>query len=145
LNVAFPPGANDLSRADLERFDAEFDQTYEQHFGPGAGYRDAGKEIVTIRVTATGRIRKPALHKQPRGPASAASAKKGERQVFFETIGGFAPTPLYAFERMTPGMTLRGPAVLESDVTTIVVGPEDVATVDEFYNVRLALGAKESR
>lgn len=145
LNVPFPLGAADLTAADLERFDTKFDETYEQHFGPGSGYREAGKEIVTFRVTATGRIRKPALRKQPRGPAPAESAKKGERQVFFEAIGDFTPTALYAFEQMTPGMTLQGPAVIESDVTTIVVGPNDVAIVDEFYNVRLALGAKEAR
>jgi N-methylhydantoinase A len=145
LNVAFPPGAADLAAVDLERFDTRFDEVYEQHFGPGSGYREAGKEIVTFRVTATGRIRKPALHKQPRGPASAAPAKKGERLVFFEAIGDFTPTAIYAFERMTPGMILRGPAVIESDVTTIVVGPGDTAMVDEFYSVRLTLGAKEPR
>jgi N-methylhydantoinase A/oxoprolinase/acetone carboxylase beta subunit len=65
--------------------------------------------------------------------------------VFFEAIGDFTPTAIYAFERMTPGMILRGPAVIESDVTTIVVGPGDTAMVDEFYSVRLTLGAKEPR
>jgi len=145
LNVAFSPGTEDLITADLERFDAAFDETYEKQFGPGSGYRDAGKEIVTFRVTATGRIRKPALHRQALVPASAASAKKGERPVFFEAVGDFAATALYAFESMTPAMTLKGPAVIESPVTTIVVGPNDTAIVDEFYNVRLALGARESR
>ena len=69
-----------------------------------------------------------------------APALKGRRDVFFEEAAGFVPTAIYDFGRMRPGMELAGPAVIESEVTTIVVNPRDRALVDEFRSVRLSLG-----
>jgi N-methylhydantoinase A len=118
-----------------------FDALYEQSYGPGSGYREAGKEIVTFRVRASAAIGKPDFAKEPETRADAESAVKEKRPVFFEEFNDFTETPIYDFSRLKPGMQIKGPAVIESAVTTIVVNPKDRAAMDEYRNVRLFVGA----
>ncbi len=137
LNVPLSPGTAPLTEADLERLYADFDEAYEKAYGKGSGYREAGKEILTFRVTATGLLAKPRIREEPAAGATADQARKTERSVFFEELGEFAPTAVYDFRRMTPGMELSGPAVIETPVTTVVVNPRDRAEIDGFRNIRI--------
>ncbi len=140
LNVPLPTGTASLADADLERLYADFDDAYEKAYGKGSGYREAGKEILTFRVTAVGLLSKPRIKEEPVVKASADDARKPERSVFFEELGDFAPTAIYDFQRMGPGMELSGPAVIETPVTTVVVNPRDRAEIDGFRNIRILVG-----
>jgi N-methylhydantoinase A len=140
LNVHFPVGIADITAADMANIDAEFDQLYEQTYGPGSGYRDAGKEIVTYRVTASGIIGKPLIEKSEIAGTDARDALKGRRNVYFGGADAFADTPIYDFRLMRPGFEVVGPAVIESAITTIVVNPDDQALIDQYRNVRLTIG-----
>ena len=139
LNVPLSPGTAPLTEADLERLYADFDEAYEKAYGRGSGYREAGKEILTFRVTATGLLAKPRIREEPAAGAAADRARKPERSVFFEEMGEFVPTATYDFQRMRPGMELSGPAVIETPVTTVVVNPRDRAEIDGFRNIRIFL------
>lgn len=138
LNVPLAEGISEITEADLERHYERFDRLYEESFGKGSGYREAGMEILTFRVTATGTLRKPRIrrHSLDRG---GPLLPKARREVYFQEYGAFVPTDIYDFERMRPGMEVAGPAIIETPVTTIVVNPEDSARVDEFRNVRIML------
>jgi len=140
LNVPFAVGTADLTAADMAMIDAAFDSLYEQTYGPGSGYRDAGKEIVTYRVSASGAIGKPLIEKDQGGTKSVESALKGRRALFFEESSAFVETPIYDFQRMHAGQELSGPAVIESTVTTIVINPGDRAVMDEYRNIRIFIG-----
>src|SRR5262245_43365496 len=59
LNVPFAPGMSAITDQEMEDLYARFDELYEQGFGQGSGYREAGKEILTFRLTATGLLKKP--------------------------------------------------------------------------------------
>ncbi len=142
LNVPLPTGTAPLADADLERLYADFDDAYEKAYGKGSGYREAGKEILTFRVTAVGLLNKPRIKEEPAVKASADDARKPERSVFFEELGDFAPTAIYDFQRMGPGTELSGPAVIETPVTTVVVNPRDRAEIDGFRNIRILVGDK---
>ena len=141
INVPLAPGTDSLAETDLERLYADFDDAYEKAYGKGSGYREAGKEILTFRVTAVGVLNKPRIREEPpAAQASADPARKPERSVFFEEVGEFAPTAVYDFQRMGPGMELSGPAVIETPVTTVVVNPRDRAVIDGFRNIRILVG-----
>jgi len=89
-------------------------------------------------------LKKPEIKSAPTSPsADSDSALKGKRSIYFEEARAFTPTPIYDFDRLVPGTTLSGPAIIETPVTTIVVNPKDQAMVDEFHNVRLFVGAQE--
>jgi len=107
LNVPLPPGVSELTASDMTMLDAAFDKLYELTYGPGSGYRDAGKEIVTYRVSASGIIGKPEIRKGQRGAQTSAVALKSRRPVFFEEANVFMETPIYDFQRLLPGPPRR--------------------------------------
>lgn len=139
LNVPLRPGVAEVSETEVEKAYARFDELYEQAYGPGAGYREAGKEILSFRVVATGALEKPNLRRYPLGKKDPGRGLKGERLVYFQENGDFVATKIYDFDRLTPGSEIVGPAIIETPITTIVVNPNDRACIDEFLNVRLDL------
>lgn len=141
LNVPFPAGDGELTDTDLENLYVLFDELYEEAHGKGSAYRAAGKEIVTFRVNGSGALPKPALTPSKIVVSDATVARKGERPVFFVERGDYVPTGLYDIGLMHPGMELAGPAIIETPITTIVINPNDLAVMDEFGNIRIAVGA----
>ena len=67
-------GSDQLESADLERAVDEFERLYEQRFGAGSGYREAGIELVNFRVRGAGLLRKAQLTGHEKGQADPAAA-----------------------------------------------------------------------
>ncbi|HEX2932559.1 MAG TPA: hydantoinase/oxoprolinase family protein [Candidatus Binatia bacterium] len=141
LNVPFPAGSVAITESDMEELYALFDDLYERAFGRGSGYREAGKEILTFRLAATGLLKKPQIKAEVEHSSDGAQAIKGRRDVYFEEARKFVATPVYDFTQMHPGVTFAGPAIIETPVTTVVVNPNDRAAMDEYRNIRIDLGA----
>ena len=137
LNAELPPGTAELGMEDFRWLDHAFDELYEKSYGPGSGYREAGKEIITFRLRAVGKIQHPNIKRYSMGAADPGDAFKGRRDAYFEQERDFLPADIYDFERLKPGMEIRGAAIIESPVTTIVVGPGDTAVMDEYRNIRM--------
>jgi N-methylhydantoinase A len=140
LNVPFAAGMSEVTEQDMEDLYGRFDDLYEKAFGQGSGYREAGKEILTFRLTATGLLKKPDIKREPGKSSTREQALKGHRAAYFEEERRFIPTRVYDFEKMQPGMAFPGPAIIETPVTTVVVNPNDRAAMDEFRNIRIHLG-----
>ena len=140
LSIPFPPGTGELSEEDLAAIYQRFDEFYELTYGAGAGYREAGQEIMAFRVVALGALSKPKLRRYPLQKNQAALAQKSERPVYFEEFHDFVPTKIYDYERLRPGSEIVGPAVIETPITTIVVDPQANAKIDEYFNLRMFLG-----
>src|SRR5262249_1679989 len=110
-------------------------------FGQGSGSREAGKEILTFRLTGTGLLKTPDIKAERVQRSDGAHALKGQRDVYFQEARKFVSTRVYYVSKMQQGDELDGPAIIETPVTTIVVNPKDRATMDEYFNVRIHLGA----
>ncbi|MBM3947905.1 MAG: hypothetical protein FJ312_01435 [SAR202 cluster bacterium] len=135
VTVPIPDMALD-SAVMVREWAANFHRRYEELYS----YHQQGQEIqlVTLRVKATGRLSKIALpRKTAAGPADAAL--KGRRRVY---LGEWHEVPVYDMDRLSPGATVRGPAIIESDFTTILADTGDTATVDPYGGIelRVALG-----
>jgi N-methylhydantoinase A len=140
LNVPFPTGQSEITEKDMTDLYSRFDELYEKSYGKGSGYREAGKEVITFRMTARGQLRRPRVRSQPTEKGNQDQAVKEQRDVYFEEYRDFVKTRIFDFERLKPGIEISGPAVIETPVTTIVANPRDRAIVDEFHNVRLFVG-----
>ena len=92
-------------------------------------------EMTQFRLTARGLMKRTRLERRPAGGADASQAKIGRRPVFVEAAGGMAPADIYDFERLSPGNTLQGPAVIHTPITTIVLQAGQRGTVDGYRNV----------
>jgi N-methylhydantoinase A len=140
LNVPFPPGLSRITGADMSASSELFDEMYEKAFGQGSGYREAGKEILTLRLSATGLLNKPDIEAEPVAPNDGSAALKGEREVYFEENRKFTATRVYDFNQLGPGAEFAGPAIIETPVTTVVVNPRDRAAMDGYRNIRIHVG-----
>jgi N-methylhydantoinase A len=141
LNVPFDPGTDEIAEKDMEELSNRFDELYEMSYGKGSAYREAGAEIISFRVTAVGKLKKPNIKKYPLKSADPRNGLRGKRDVYFEEHNDFVPTAIYEFDRLESGNEIPGPAVIETPVTTIVVNPKSRASMDEFRNIKVALEA----
>jgi N-methylhydantoinase A len=145
--VRMPLKDGTLTAEDLERLNDEFEETYERRYGKGSAFRAAGTEITTFSVQGTGEVAKPELRKQSRTTQVPADARAGTRTAYFvDAEDPAAPpqaaeTPLYRLPGLVAGNEITGPAIIETPVTTIVVQPGQRASVDEYLNVLIAVGA----
>ena len=90
-------------------------------------------QLVTLRLTAVGRLPKLQLG---RLPAPAASARQRVREVWFAETG-FAATPIHWRDDLAADQPLPGPAIIEALDSTIVVPPGWIAGVHAGGYVRL--------
>ena len=77
-----------------------------------------GIVVDACRLVAYGGLPSLSLPSAPAGPADPAAALHGERPIY---DGSWADTPCYWFDRLAPGMRLSGPAMIDSESTTVVL------------------------
>jgi len=108
-----------------------FRARYAELYGTGALAHASGIDLVNCRVIGIGRVPRPAAAMAALGPADARPALAGGRAVWLPDGGETrVRVPVYDGERLRPGMTLAGPALVERRDTTILVQPGDRAAVD---------------
>jgi N-methylhydantoinase A len=125
LTVPWPERALDLD-ALLARFHARHRQLYTYALA------DAPVEIVTLRVTAAGRVRRFTLPSLPRG--RAAATRPARRRAHFPGAG-WTVCPCLDRERLGVGAVVTGPAIVEQLDTTTVIPPGHRARVDRVGNL----------
>ena len=73
------------------------------------------------------------------GEAGGGGAVKGTRPVYFPEPRGFEETTVYDRARLAPGDEIRGPAVVEEEGSTLVIGPGGAARVAPSGNIVVTL------
>ncbi|MFI9630911.1 hydantoinase/oxoprolinase family protein [Streptomyces sp. NPDC052042] len=94
-----------------------FERTYEETYGKGSGFREAGIELTTFRVAGIGRTAKPAF----RAFAPTTDAVPRSRRVFDVRAGEWLDAAVMDWEAMEPDRRLAGPVVVEHPTTTVYV------------------------
>jgi N-methylhydantoinase A len=84
---------------------------------------------VVLRLRSTGR---------------AGNALKGRRPAYFAERGGFVETAVYDRDRLAVGDEIPGPAVVEEEGSTLVVGPDTAASVAPTGNLIVTLAPRGS-
>jgi N-methylhydantoinase A len=116
-------------RAAIKRY---FDAMHARRYGTSAPEEPA--EIVSLRTTVTGVMRKPPHQEIGRGrrrPGEAAFT--GARPAYFD--GRFRRTPTYSRAALAAGNRIAGPALIEEHASTTVLLPGDRAEVDRYGNL----------
>jgi N-methylhydantoinase A len=131
LIIPFVDGTTD--EAGVRDLIERFERAYEDTYGKGAGFRQAGIEITTFRVEATGRTHKPRLGRPANGNGDLRDA--AQRPVYDPDRGGYVPTPVHQWTDLPADCLVAGPAVLEHPATTVYVAPDRRATVDRNGNL----------
>jgi N-methylhydantoinase A len=137
LDVALPPGRVDA--AVLEKLLERFEEQYESLFGAGAAFREAGFEILSVRVLASAHVRGGA-RPAPTDPLVAA----GMRQVVFDEPHRPHDCPVWTTEFPAPGQSVQGPCLVVFPGQTLVVPPGGRARTDELGNFVVTLAMEET-
>jgi N-methylhydantoinase A len=98
-------------------------------------------QLVTLRVEATGMVRKAELLSHPDAGPDATGAIVHHRPVWLAETRDFVPTPIYAREKLRPGNRFAGPAIVEQMDATTLVPPGTTARVDAYLNLILEAGS----
>jgi N-methylhydantoinase A len=127
-----------FERQDRDGVKAEFDRVHEVRYGTCAPSEPA--DLVSLRVTVTGLMRKPPMAPLPAADKGADAAVRGVKPVYFRDAGDFVPTMVFKRDLLRPGHTIEGPALIEEHASTTVVQPGDVLHVDVYGNLHIAIG-----
>ena len=101
-------------------------------------------DLVSLRVTVLGTMKKPPRHHVDEGAAQPeAAALRGTKPVYFRS-GGWADTPIYKRDLLRAGNLIAGPALIEEHASTTVVQPGDELRVDGLGNLQIAIGSDRS-
>jgi N-methylhydantoinase A/acetophenone carboxylase len=131
------------SEADMRALYAAFEQEFSEAYSPLGLNPEAGVEIEAFVLKAS----LPSAH--PERPMSAVgggdleAARTGYREALFSAEDGWVQTPVYEMERLAPGNQLAGPALIDSDDTTVVVSPGWTCAVDERSGIVLTQEASD--
>jgi N-methylhydantoinase A len=116
-----------------------FDDVHLQRYGTCAPNEPA--EIVSLRATVTGLMKKPDLSPIASGAATPPdSARLASRDVYFTELGKSVTTPIYLRDGLLAGNRIEGPALVEEHASTTVVLPGDHLEVDRFGNLVIDIG-----
>ncbi|MES2400681.1 MAG: hydantoinase/oxoprolinase family protein, partial [Pseudomonadota bacterium] len=115
-----------------------FDELHAVRYGTSAPKEPA--DLVSLRVTVLGRMRKPPRQAVAEGSEQPApDALRAHKKVYFRS-SGFVSTPIYKRPALRSGNRITGPALVEEHASTTVVQPGDTVLVDAFGNLQITVG-----
>ena len=94
--------------------------------------QDQEVRLVTLRVAAVGKL--PRISQLEQTPADVTADPNGSRRIY---LGEWQDAPTFAADTLPAGAEIDGPAILESEFTTILVWPGDRAAVDAMGGVEI--------
>jgi N-methylhydantoinase A len=138
LVVALPPGPYEDRAPGRAALRGAFETAYRDKFTltpPGVPV-----EFINIRVAVRAPVSGSDVVLEGRRGAGARAALKGTRRAYFPDAEGWVETAVYDRYRLGVGDELAGPAVVEEEGSTLVVGPGATARVAASGNIVMTLG-----
>lgn len=130
-------GSHMFDQPALDKTVDRFEDLYRERYGRESGYRDAGIELVSFRVRGIGRVDKPMPGPERLDRDDPKDAFLGRRSAWVDDLGEFREIDGYSFDGLRPGNIVRGPAIVWTPITTIVLRSTDTALVDGHANLIL--------
>ena len=113
----------------------EFHRLHEARYG--YSMPDERVEVVVARLEALGLVEKPRL---PEARVREYRPEPRTRRKLYTGEQSWVKAPVYDRAGLRPGAMLEGPAVIESDESTIYVPPGHLALVDSRFSVHVKKG-----
>ncbi|MBW2430785.1 MAG: hydantoinase/oxoprolinase family protein [Deltaproteobacteria bacterium] len=107
-----------------------FDEAYKKLYG--RTYPDTPVEFVTFKVRASLPQREFRISPLQKAAGKTADCIKGERPAFSLLHKVYIPFTVYDRIKLLPGAIMDGPAIIEEKESTIVIGEDAQASVDDY-------------
>jgi N-methylhydantoinase A len=139
--VEVPVPGGELTPPAMEQLIEDFEALYARLYGEGAGFRQAGVQIIDLRVDGVGLTPKPVLRGQLEERESQDGP--GTRDVFWPDDREWKPTSIYVGRELGAGQRFAGPAIVEQEFTTVVIHPGQSGQVDHNGNITIDIDATQ--
>jgi len=132
--VIEPKAFDKFSKEDIRRlFDGEYKRLY------GRTYHETPVELVTFKVRASLPKRPFSIPELKNNNADIQTCIKGERPAFSYIKKDYIPFTVYDRSKLFADAKIPGPAIIEERESTIVIGEDATAEVDNFGFVWIQL------
>ena len=95
---------------------------------------DQDPVLINARVTTAGALPSPPV--EPEAPSGEPAEPSGTRRIY---LGEWLEAPVYDFDTLPRGQDIAGPAIIESDTTTVLLrcGDKATTTPERWLDIRL--------
>lgn len=135
--LSMPLPDRDLTPDDVPDLQRRFHEIYERTYGRGTAWPGVPPQLLNLSVTIIGRLPRPSIEERPLEPMELNQMQGGKRAVHLPTERRREVIPAYVESEITPGTTIRGPALVEAVDTTLLVPRGFVAERDRLMNLVL--------
>ena len=108
-----------------------FEQEFSEAFSPLVVNKPGGVFLDNFVLKVTVPTWKPPVPVYPLQAPDPGAALLGSRKAYWPSIRQWNDTSCYQFELLQAGNVIDGPAIVEAELTTIVVPPAHRLTIDE--------------
>lgn len=119
------------SDADAQAVYDEFEKEFSAAFSPLVVNRPGGVYLDNFALRVTVPVKKPVIQEYVLQGPDPTEARISTREAYWKELKGTAQTPIYQFEALLPGNVVLGPAVVEAELTTVVVPPGRKFSIDK--------------
>ena len=108
-----------------------FEKEFSEAFSPFVVNPEGGvfiESFILKAIVATKKVELPRMKLEGR---DASASRKGERSILWAGGKSYESTAIYTYESLRPGNVIDGPAVVESEYTTLVVPYSMKFSMDE--------------
>ncbi len=127
----------DIGAGNRDLFIEAFHREHEQNYS--FRLEDSGIEIVNMHLASFGKVEKTPVKEMEARPCSLEETIIEVRPVIFEESGKL-DTVIYSRAKLSPGMVLSGPAVIEELSASTVIYPGMTAYIDKYGDIIIETG-----
>jgi N-methylhydantoinase A len=128
----------DFTKIRKEDIRKKFDQIYEKLYG--RTYADSAVEFINFKVRASLPERLFKFPKIAQKGKSLKEAVKGRRPAYSGIAKEFIPYTVYDRYKLFPNAKFKGPAIIEENESTLIVGEDARVSVDDYGFLWVDLG-----
>ncbi len=119
------------SAEDAQAIYDEFEREFSESFSPLVVNKPGGVYLDNFVLRVTVPTWKPELFMHELQDEDPSAARIGERLAYWPEKGKWIDTPVFQFEQLQPGNVVIGPAILEAELTTVVIPTEQKLSIDK--------------
>jgi N-methylhydantoinase A len=130
--------SGEMSGALLADLVKQWQEKYVRVYGEGAVWSEGHLEVINYRAVGSGAIESPKLDGSEDG---VEESEPTTRRIY---LGEWLEAQVHHADSISPDEILFGPAVIESELTTVLLRPGDVASSDTLGNLMITCGASST-
>ncbi|MFT4562370.1 MAG: N-methylhydantoinase A [Gammaproteobacteria bacterium] len=134
LSIAIAPSVleTNLDGNDLATVVKDWLSKFKRVYGEAAAWTEGEIEVINYRAVGIGRIDSPQMPELPTFDLGASNAPRPTRKIY---LGEWLEAEIWDATTLRPGMDVVGPALIEGELRTVLVGPGDRVAVDPHGNL----------